>query len=340
MSEFASILRALIAREELGGQTMREAIGAIMDGAWSSAQAGAFLATLAAKGETPSEVVGGARALRERSLRVEHELALVADTCGTGGDGAGTLNVSTTVGLVLAGCGIPVAKHGGRASSSKCGSADVLEALGVAIDDEPPAARKRLERTKFAFLFAPRYHPAMKVAAPVRGDLGVPTLFNLLGPLANPAGATHQVLGVARESQLVLIGEALIELGARAGAVVHGTGGIDEVAGEGITHVFQFSASRARRWILDPMDLGIRAPLSALAGGDPPTNAAALRALLEGERSPRADVIALNAALALLVVERVESLREGLEEARVSMRHGAALAVLEALRRPREPQAG
>lgn len=339
MTEFSSILRALIAREVLSEETIREAIGAIMDGEWSSVQAGAFLATLAAKGETPVEVVGAARAMRERSLRVEHELPLVADTCGTGGDGAGTLNVSTTVGLVLAGCGIPVAKHGARASSSKCGSADVMEALGAAIDDGPLAARKRLERTKFAFLFAPMYHPAMKAAAPMRRELGIPTLFNLLGPLANPAGATHQVVGVARESHLELIGETLIELGARAGAVVYAAGGIDEVSGEGITHVYQFTASRVRRWILDPTDFDVRAPLSALAGGDPHTNAAALQSLLEGERSPRADVIALNAGLALLVVERVESLREGLEAARMSMRKGAALAVLEALRRPMEPQA-
>jgi len=339
VKEFSSILRALVAHEELSEETMCEAVGAIMDGQWSSAQIGAFLAMLAAKGETPAEVVGAARAMRERSLRVEHALPLVADTCGTGGDGAGTLNVSTTVGLVLAGCGVPVAKHGGRASSSKCGSADVLEALGAAIDDDPLTARKRLERTKFAFLFAPRYHPGMKAAAPARRDLGVPTLFNLLGPLVNPAGATHQVVGVARESYLTLIGDALIELGVRAGAVVHAAGGIDEVAGEGITHVYQFNASGVRRWVLDPTEFDVRAPLSALAGGDPHANAVALRALLEGERSPRADVIALNAALALLVVERVESLREGLEEARVSMRQGAALAVLEALRRPMEPQA-
>jgi anthranilate phosphoribosyltransferase len=338
MTEFASILRALIAREELSEQTLYEAIGAIMDGRWSSTQAGAFLAALAAKGETPAEVVGAARAMRDRSLRVEHELPLVADTCGTGGDGAGTLNISTTVGLVLAGCGIPVAKHGGRASSSKCGSADVMEALGAAIDDGPLAARNRLERTKFAFLFAPIYHPAMKAAAPMRRELGVPTLFNLLGPLANPASATHQVVGVARESQLALIGEALAVLGTRAGAVVYAAGGIDEVAGEGITNVYQFTASQARRWILDPTEFDVRAPLSSLAGGDPHTNAAALLSLLQGERSPRADVVALNAGLGLLVVERVESLREGMEAARTSMRKGAALAVLEALRRPMEPR--
>jgi len=330
VSAFSGVLRALLAREELSAEAMREAIGAIVDGAWTPVQAGAFLAALAERGETVAELVGAVRAMRERSVRVEHALPLVADTCGAGGDGIGTINVSTAAGLVVAGCGVPVAKHGGRAASSTCGSADVLEALGVAIDEEPLAARKRLESIGFAFLFAPRYHPAMKAVASIRKELGVPTLFNLLGPLANPDGATHQVVGVARESHLELVGKALAELGARAGAVVHGLGGIDEVAGEGCTHVYQFTASGAQRYLLDPADFGIRVPLSALTGGDARTNALALRAVLEGERSPCADVIALNAALALVVAERVESLREGLERARASLRDGAALAVLEA----------
>ena len=224
MRAYASILRALIAREDMSEEVMREAVGAIMDGAWSSTQTAAFLAALAAKEETPTELVGAARAMRERSLRVEHALPLVLDTCGTGGDGANTINISTAVGLIVAGCGVPVAKHGGRASSSRCGSADVLEALGVAINDDPPTARKRLERTGFAFMFAPVYHPAMKTAASARRELGVRTLFNLLGPLANPAEATNQVVGVAHEAHLELIAEALFCLGSRAGAVLHAAG--------------------------------------------------------------------------------------------------------------------
>jgi anthranilate phosphoribosyltransferase len=336
MRLFASLLHALIAGESLDAETMGDVIGAIVDGLWTPVQVGAFLAALASKGETVIELVGAARAIRERSLRVEHGLSLVVDTCGTGGDGAGTINISTIAGLIVAGCGVPVAKHGGRAASSRCGSADVLEAVGIAIDDDPATARKRLERIGFAFMFAPAYHPAMQALAPVRRELGVRTLFNLLGPLTNPAGATHQVVGTAKPEHLELMGEALMRLGVRAGAVVHADGGIDEVAGEGITHVYQFTESRSHRYILDPMDLGIQASLSAIAGGDPVINAAALWAILRGERSPRADLIALNAALTLVVAERAESLREGLEAAYASVRNGAALAVLEALRHPTE----
>ncbi len=271
--------------------------------------------------------------LRERSLHVEHDLPLVVDTCGTGGDGYNTINISTAAALTIAGCGVPVAKHGGRAASGRCGSADVLEALGVGLDDDPQEARKRLERDRFAFLFAPRYHPVMKSVGPLRRELGVRTLFNLLGPLANPAGATHQVLGTADEARLEVLGEALRELGVRSGAVLHAADGMDEIAGEGPTYVYQFDRERARRYILDPSDFGIRASREALIGGDVAVNAAALRAILEGERSPCADVTALNAALALLVAGRAESFREGLELAYASLRNGAALAVLEASRR-------
>ncbi|HMD02916.1 MAG TPA: anthranilate phosphoribosyltransferase, partial [Candidatus Baltobacteraceae bacterium] len=267
---------------------------------------------------------------------VEHELPLVVDTCGTGGDGAHTINVSTLVGLIVAGCGVPVAKHGNRAASSRCGSADVLEAAGVAIDGSPEVARVRLERRNFAFLFAQQYHPALKVVAPVRRELRVRTVFNLLGPLANPARATHQVVGVADPAHLELIGTALQGLGARRGAVVYARSGIDEIAGDAPTEVFQFNGSGGRRWLLDPSDLGIKASAEALAGGEPPDNARALRALLEGERSPRADVVALNAALALIVAEQAGSLREGLARARASLADGSSLAVFEALRRPAE----
>jgi anthranilate phosphoribosyltransferase len=334
MSEFTALLRAAVAGETLDAEAVHGAIGAIVDGSWTPVQAGAFLVALAAKGETAAEVVGAARAMRERSLHVEHDLPVVLDTCGTGGDGAGTINVSSIVGFVVAGCEVPVAKHGNRAASSLCGSADVLEALGVAIDADPAAARTRLERDGFTFLFAPRYHPAFKAVGPLRRELGIRTLFNLLGPLCNPARATHQVVGVAKESHLELVGDALIGLGAQAGAVVHAASGIDEIAGEGPTYVYQFSAQRAWRYVIDPSDFGIRAPLSAIVGGDPALNAAAARAILEGERSPRADVIALNAALALVVAERAGSFREGLDLAHSSLQDGAALAVLEALRRP------
>ncbi len=334
MSEFRAVLRALVARQDLDAETMAGAIGAIMDADWSPVQSGAFLAALASKGETVAEVVGAAEAMRARSLHVEHELDEVFDTCGTGGDGAHTFNISTAVGFVVAGCGLPVAKHGNRAASSRCGSADVLEASGIAIDASPESAARSLQRDGFAFLFAQRYHPAMKEVGPVRRDLGVRTVFNLLGPLANPARATRQVIGVAGPAYLELMGEALAGLGARAGAIVHAASGIDEVAGDAPTSVHHFDARGVRRYEIDPADYGIRATAADIAGGEPPENARALRDVLGGERSPRADVIALNAALALVVAERAATLAEGLATARTSLRGGAALAVFEAARNP------
>ncbi len=336
MNDYRALLRTVIAGTDLGTEAMAYAVGAMMDGGWSALQAGAFLAALATKGETPLEVVGAAEAMRARSVHVEHELELVVDTCGTGGDGAQTINVSTAAGLVVAGCGLHVAKHGNRAASSLCGSADVLEASGVRLDATPALARRQLERERFTFLFAPNYHPAMKEVAPVRRELGVRTIFNILGPLANPARATHQVVGVASEAHLELVGEALATLGGRAGAVVHAHSGIDEIAGDVPTSIYQFGPSGTRRWTLDPADFGVRAPADALAGGNPPENAAALRSILQGERSARAEVVALNAALVLVVAERAADVREALVRAREALAGGAALAVFERLQRPTE----
>ena len=334
--EFRALLRAVIAGRDLGADEMAFAIGAIMDGSWTPVQAAGLLGALATKGETWSEVVGAAEAMRARSMHVEHDVALVVDTCGTGGDGAHTINVSTATGFVLAGCGLHVAKHGNRAASSSCGSADVLEACGIPIDVPPEVAREQLERDRFTFLFAPLYHAALREVAPVRRELGVRTIFNVLGPLANPAHATHQVIGVASVAHLELVGRALVGLGAGAGAVVHADSGIDEVAGDVPTRVFQFDRTGARRWTLDPAEYGVRAPADALLGGMPAHNAAALRAILEGERSPRADVVALNAALALVVAERAGGIAEGLTLARRSLADGSAYAVFDRLRRPTE----
>ncbi len=338
MNDYRALLRSLIAGGDLDAEAMAFAIGSMMDGTWSAVQSAALLAALAAKGETPAEVVGAAEAMRARALHVEHDLPLVVDTCGTGGDGAGTINISTAVGFVVAGCGLPVAKHGNRAASSMCGSADVLEAAGIAIDGSPERAREQLEGDGFTFLFAPCYHPAAKEVAPIRRELGVRTIFNLLGPLANPARATHQVVGVATTANLELVGEALDALGGQAGAIVHATSGIDEVAGDVPTQVYQFGRAGTTRWLLDPATFGIHASAEDLAGGTPEVNAAALRAILRGERSPRAEVIALNAALVLLVAERAEDLAAGLAAARESLASGAALAIFERLREPTEAE--
>jgi len=335
-AEFRTLLRAAISGRNLSSEEMAFAIGAMVDGTWSPVQAAALLGALATKGEVASEVVGAARAIRARSLHIEHDIDLVVDTCGTGGDGAQTINVSTAAGFVLAGCGLHVAKHGNRAASSLCGSADVLEACGVRIDAPPEVARVQLERDRFAFLFAPLYHATLREVAPMRRELGVRTIFNILGPLANPARATHQVVGVASTGHLELVGRALLELGARRGAVVHAESGIDEVAGDVPTRVFEFGPEGTRRWDLDPADYGVRAPAEALQGGTPAQNAAALRSILEGERSPRADIVALNAALLLVVAERAGDVAEGLSLARRSLADGSSYAVFDRLRRPTE----
>jgi len=336
VNEYRSLLRAVIAKRDLDGPEMTYAIGAMMDGTWTPAQSGGFLAALAAKGESPGEVVGAAQAMRARALQVEHGLDVVVDTCGTGGDGAQTINVSTIAGFVLAGCGLHVAKHGNRAASSACGSADVLEAAGVPIDAAPNVARKQLEEDRFAFLFAQQYHPAAKEIAPTRRQLGVRTIFNVLGPLCNPARATHQVIGVSSRAHLELVGEALASLGAVAGAVVHAENGIDEVTGDVPTHVYQFGVGGVRRWVLEPSAFGVQSPPGAIAGGNPAHNALALASILAGERSPRADVIALNAALVLVIAERAADVREGLALAQRSLHSGAAREVFDRLRRRTE----
>lgn len=331
MISFPAVLRRAIAGDDLGTEATAETFGAIMDERVSPVQAAAILAALASKGETPAEVVGAARAMRERSLHVEG-VGDVMDVCGTGGDATGTINISTAVAFVLAGSGIRVAKHGNRAASSRCGSADVLEALGVKIDIPPERAASQLTEHNVTFLFAQHYHPAMKAVGPVRRELGVRTIFNILGPLTNPAGAQRQVIGVARPEWLPLLGEALAELGTEAAAIVYGTNGLDEVAGDVPSKVYQFDSSGSRTWMLVPRDYGIVANLSDLRGGDPQTNAAALVAILSGERSPRADAVCLNAALAFAVAGRAESIDEGLFLARRSIEEGKALRALDALR--------
>ncbi len=329
---FSAVLRDLVAGRDLSAETAAEALDAIVDGLWNDAQAAAFLTALAIKGERTSEVFGLARAMRARAIRVEHDLAIVADTCGTGGDGAQTINVSTAAAFAVAGCGVAIAKHGNRATSGTCGSADVLETLGVAIDVPPAEAARRLARDRFVFLFAPHYHPATKRVASVRRALGIRTVFNLLGPLVNPAGATHQIVGVADRAHLTIVAETLQALGVRGAAVVRAANGIDEVAGDHPTEVVQLAHGSLRRYLLDPNDFGIRTPPEALRGGEIAANADALLAILRGEISPRSEVVALNAALALVVAERASTMREALAFARASLRSGAALAVFEAAR--------
>lgn len=327
--EFSKLLRALLDGAVLSEDDAFTLIGQIMDGALSTVQAAGLLTAMAARGEAVQEVVGAARAMRERSLHVEAGEGDVLDVCGTGGDGADTINISTIVAFVVAACGVRVAKHGNRAASSACGSADVLEACGVPIDLPPEKASALLDATNFTFMFAPRYHPAMKNVAPVRRELGVRTIFNVLGPLTNPARATRQVVGVAREAHLQLVGDALMHLGAKTGAVIFG-GGLDEVAGDRPTLVYAFSqADGAQTWILDPSVYGVNASIEQLRGGSRDECSQALLAVLRGERSPRADVIALNAGLALHVAGAAKDVDEGLDLARDALQSGKAYALFE-----------
>ena len=332
MNDFPQLLKSVLAGNNLSADDAARAIGGVMDETISAVRTAALLAALAAKGESAEEVVGAARAMRERAVHVEHGLPMVMDIVGTGGDGAHTINISTAAALVVAGCGVPVAKHGNRAASSLCGSADVLEALGVQIEQDPDVAARLLRDACMAFLFARRYHPAFRAVGPVRSELGVRTIFNVLGPLTNPAGANRQVVGVAEERYLVLLAEALRELGGQAAAVVHSASGIDEIAGEGPTYVVQFDAGGMRRWTLEPEDYGVHAPLDAIRGGDAAFNAQVLMAILRGEVSPRADLVVLNAALALVVAGVAEDLDDGMDVARDAIIGGAALGALDALR--------
>jgi anthranilate phosphoribosyltransferase len=331
--EYPALLRRVLGGEHLSAAEAAEVIGAIMDETLTPVRAAALLAALAAKGETVDEVVGAATAMRERSVRVEHGFPLVVDVVGTGGDGAHTINISTAAAFIVAGCGVKVAKHGNRAASSLCGSADVLETLGVPLDRGPDEAARVLRDAGICFLFAQRHHPAMRAVGPVRRELGVRTVFNVLGPLTNPAGANRQVIGVARPEHLDLVASALRALGAEAGAVVHSDDGLDEVSGDAPTQVVQFDRGGMRRWPLDPARYGVRATLAEIRGGDAATNAAALLAILEGERSPRADLVLLNAALALVVAGEAVDLDDGMVRARTSVDTGRARAALDGLRR-------
>jgi anthranilate phosphoribosyltransferase len=338
VDDYPALLRGVLAKRDLTAGQMAATIGAIMDETLSPVRAAALLAALAAKGETVDEVVGAARAMRERSVRVEHGLPMVLDIVGTGGDGQHTINISTAAAFVVAGCGVPVAKHGNRAASSACGSADVLEALGVPIDRAPEASARALQAHGIAFLFAQRHHPAMRAVAPIRRELGVRTVFNVLGPLTNPAGATRQLVGVARPEHVELVAYALRELGGEAAAVIHAEDGLDEISGAAPTAVVQFDREGVRRWTLDPARYGVHAPLEAIRGGDAAANAEILRAILDGERSPRADLVMLNAALALVVAGDAVDLDDGRARARTSVETGRARAALEALRGERETE--
>lgn len=330
--DLGSALRHAVAGNALTADQMAEAMGAIMDGQATPAQVAAFLVALRMKGETIDEVVGAARAMRARALTLRVPPGLVVDTCGTGGDGRGTINISTVAALVVAAAGVRVAKHGNRALSSRSGSADVLEALGVEVQAPVAVVERCLAEVGIGFLFAPAFHEATRHAAGPRREIGVRTIFNLLGPLTNPAGARHQVVGVYEARLVELAARALAGLGSERALVVHGAGGLDEIAPDGPTEVAELADGEVRRRVLTPEDFGLPAEdASGLAGGDAAENARAAREILRGERRGAARSCVVMSAAAALYVAGAGGLREAARLAEARLDDGAALRLLERL---------
>ena len=335
MSEL--VRTALVTIVEGGTLSMDEAhaaMGAVMDGDATPAQLAALLMGLRMRGETVGELAGFAAAMRDRVVRVDAPDGAI-DVVGTGGDGSGTLNISTTAALVVAAAGVPVAKHGNRAITSKAGSADVLDALGVRIDHDAASASAALHETGFAVLFAPGFHPAMRHAGPTRREIGVRTAFNLLGPLTNPAGTRRQLLGVADPGVAPRIAEVARLLGTERTFVIHGAG-VDELPLDGSGVLYDVTPDGIDRATIDPLAVGLRtAPTSRLAGGTPDENARAVEAILNGEPGVRRDVVVLNAGAALLVAGAVETLADGVDRAALTIDAGLAAELLARLREGR-----
>lgn len=322
-------LRSVARGEALTADSAEAFMHLLMAGEVTPIQTAGLLAAMAVRGETVDEIVGFARAMRAHAVPFQ-ALPQVVDTCGTGGDGRDTFNISTAAAIVAAAAGALVAKHGNRAVSSRSGSADVLAALGARVDLDVQAARACLLETGLCFLFAPVYHPAMKHAAEPRRQLGFRTVFNILGPLTNPAGARRQVLGVFRPELVRKVADALLALGSEHALVVHGAGGIDEFSLQGETLVAEVRDGQVREYAFTPAEAGLpAAPVEALAGGDAVHNAAVIRRVLSGQRGPQRDVVVLNAGAVLYVAGRAPSIREGVVQAQAAIDNGAALATLD-----------
>jgi anthranilate phosphoribosyltransferase len=329
---FAAVLQR-ITEAEPSAHEIRAAFEAILSGAWTPIQVGAFAVALRMRGETAEMIVAGAQALRAAMSPVEHGLPVVVDTCGTGGDGARTLNLSTAAAVVVAACGHPVAKHGNRSVSSQCGSADVVEALGIPIDVPPSAQALVLREANIAFLMAPAHHPALKHAAQARRELGVRTIFNALGPIVNPARATHQLVGVYEDRLRAIVARALGTLGVKRAWVVRGEDGLDEVSPFAPTRVSEWSDGALRERTVRPEDFGIAPlPSGAIAGGDAATNAEAITCILHGKSHPAREAVVLNAAAAHLAAGLETDGRAAAARARATLDEGKTATVLEAWR--------
>lgn len=326
------ILQKLVEGKDLSDDDAHRMMGMIMDGQVTPAQTGALLTALRMKGETSHEIAAMARAMRERALVITPRFATASvDTCGTGGDGTGTFNISTAAAFVAAGAGVPVVKHGNRSVSSRCGSADVLEALGVGLAVPPLLLAEICERIGICFLYAPAHHPAMKHVLGPRKEIGIRTAFNLLGPLSNPAGASAQLMGVYAPALTEKLADVLRLLGTERAMVVHGDG-LDEITTTGETAVAELSGGTIRHYRIDPRTFGLPVATRAdLMGGDAAANARILRAILEGERGPMRDIVLLNAAAAIHLGGIARDLHEGIRVAAVSIDTGAAREKLDRL---------
>ncbi len=322
----------LIEKIDLSEKEMSDTMREIMEGKVTDAQIGAFLTALRLKGETIAEITGAAKVMREKALSIKSPAGTV-DTCGTGGDMAHTFNISTTSALVVAGAGIPVAKHGNRSVSSKSGSADVLQALGVNIELSPEKVEKSLMEVGFGFLFAPLFHGAMKYALGPRREIGIRTVFNILGPLTNPAGAKYQVLGVYSSDLTETMAKVLGNLGCIHAFIVHGEDGLDEITITGRTRVSELKGGRVENYFIEPADFGIKAGrIDDLLGGESKENAEITINILKGEKGPKRDIVLLNASAAIVASGKAKDLKEGVAVAERSIDSGSALRKLEEIK--------
>ncbi len=326
-------IRKLTERENLTVEEARASMNEIMSGEATPAQVAAFLIAMRMKGETIDEITGCARVMREKATRLNPKRRPLVDTCGTGGDGSNTFNISTTAAFVVAGAGVGVAKHGNRAMSSACGSADVLQRLGVKIDADTSTVEKCIDEVGLGFMFAPLYHGAMKHAIGPRKEIGVRTIFNILGPLSNPAFAEAQVVGVFDRTLAEPLAHVLKNLGSRHAFVVGGNDGLDEVTTTTTSVIAEANDGQVKVFEFDPAEVGIdRAAPDALLGGDATVNAGITESVLRGEKGPCRDIVVLNAAFALTAADHVETIAEGVEAAAESIDSGAATEKLERLR--------
>ena len=330
MSTISEAVYKLSLREDLGYDEARSVMDSIMSGECSDVMISSYLTALALKGETVEEIAASAAEMREHGLMLPGDHSDALEIVGTGGDRSGSFNISTTSAFVVAACGVPVAKHGNRAASSKCGAADVLEALGARIDLSPEDSERILRECGFAFMFAQRYHQSMRYVAPVRRELGFRTVFNILGPLTNPAAAGNQLSGVFSPSIVRPIAQVLDKLGVRNAMVVYGTDGLDELSVSAETIVTELRDGRLEDYTLTPEELGLaRSPHSALIGGCPEENAAITRAVLSGEMGARRDAVLLNAGAGLYTCRRADSIEDGIEMAAQAIDSGEAERTME-----------